>query len=178
MVSTQRSSNHHSLPAGMYTGEELHDVNEKITPTDYEALRFVLLAPFSLEGGNEATYSVEEIDTALDYASKIKASLDAAESELDAVRKAAGAYPDSDLVSYVTGLAAGNKQFEDACELLDTSSGERLPMSLATLIDERDELRDALVNIYNAFGYTWPARYVEDIGTLLGRDDTPEPTDG
>lgn len=79
MVSTQRSSNHHSLPAGMYTGEELHDMDEKITPTDYEALRFVLLAPFSLEGGNEATYSADEIDTALDYASKIKASLDAAE---------------------------------------------------------------------------------------------------
>lgn len=144
MVSTQRSSNHHSLPAGMYTGEELHDVNEKITPTDYEALRFVLLAPFSLEGGNEATYSVEEIDTALNYASKIKASLDAAESRA-----------------------------EDA-----TTRWIVATQRIVATERERDELREALVDVYNAFGYTWPARYVEDIGTLLGRDDTPEPTDG
>ncbi len=72
---------------------------------------------------------------------------EAAERELDAVRTAAGAYGDSNLVSYVTGLAAGYKQFEDACELLDTSSGERLPMSVAKLLGERDELRKALADV-------------------------------
>lgn len=120
-------------------------MNEKITPTDYESLCFMLRLPFTVEGGDTAEYSADEIDTVLDYARKIKASLDTAERELDAVRKAAGAYPDSDLASYVTGLAAGYKQFEETYELLNASksaSGERLTMRVAKLLDERDTWRN------------------------------------
>ena len=109
------------------------------------------------------SFTREAVTGLVDISRRERARAEAAEAEAAECRAERARYGDI----MTSKLSTAEAEVARLHTVLNATDALAIIRSQATAIERLQEARTLLSTVYNAFGATWPQRYVEDVGAFL-----------